>query len=344
MSNEKLLERHEFRQKALKRDNNTCIVPWCSEEADEVHHIIERSLWTDEGYYMGNAASVCNPHHKMAENNHIPPQAFWRWINENPVTPEDLSQDINKWGEEFETPPHQDLREYIKYPSTRHLPFSNWGDKDDTFFRTLDNFINKPLVILVKMDGGNATLVKDTDNPVRARNGKYAEHKSFDLLKKRYWDEDWFNRIPENLQVCGEWLYAKHSIHYGGTCEPECEDVGPELNDYFQIFGVFDTKYNTWLSWPEVEKWSKKLGVPTVPVLKKSVSFTKTNVLWNELLKLSRETVNKGHEGIVVRSKAPYHYGQFSKNVGKYVRENHVKTGEKHWSKRDIVTNKTRDK
>jgi hypothetical protein len=41
--------------------------------------------------------------------------------------------------------------------------------------------------------------------------------------------------------------------------------------------------------------------------------------------------VNQGHEGFIVRSMYPFHYGQFEKKLGKYVRPNHVTTDE-HWS------------
>jgi len=49
-----------------------------------------------------------------------------------------------------------------------------------------------------------------------------------------------------------------------------------------------------------------------------------------------------GHEGIVVRSKHPFHYDQIEQRLGKYVRPGHVKEDEKHWSKRPLVQNELR--
>jgi hypothetical protein len=56
---------------------------------------------------------------------------------------------------------------------------------------------------------------------------------------------------------------------------------------------------------------------------------------------MSQEVVEKGHEGIIVRSRYPFHYSQIDERLGKYVRPNHVEEGEKHWSKRDLKENIT---
>jgi len=341
-----LLSREAFRRQCLERDNGTCVVPWCSDDADEVHHIIERKLWSDEGYYMRNGASVCNPHHRLAEEDIIPPHAFWNWIGLEPLTPENLPTNITKWGDELDVPPWKELKEYIKYPSTGHLPFSPEHEHRRNDHQSVSQFADIPLVVLVKMDGSNATLVKDYDAPVRARNGSHADHESFDMLKQLYYEKDIHNTLPEHLQVAGEWLYAKHSIHYTDSDDCDCEDQGPALRDWFQVFGVFDTRYDLWLSWPAVERWADRIGFPTVPVVETGVY--EEWELWNgnagqpDLETLAKNTVNQGHEGIVIRSKHPYHYGQFEQRLSKYVRNNHVKT-EQHWSHGDVTPNETRE-
>jgi len=347
--------RNKFRESCLERDNGKCVVPWCDKEAVDVHHIIERSLWSDGGYIKPNGASVCSHHHKHAEETYIPPQAFWFWIGiKDPKLPENYDDtSIDKWGDQLESPPWKEHREYIKYPSTRHLPFSNIGDKDDTYHRSVDTFLNVPLVITHKMDGSNAMLIKDVDEPVRARNGREAEHESFSLLKDLYWDCNVYENIPETVQVFGEWLYAKHSIHYGCDCEDECVDVGPSLSDvvegdygtqaYFQVFGAYDMKYDLWMSWPKTEEIASRLGFPTVPVVKitqdDNGTYDKRNILYNDVYQKAQSIVQSGEEGLVVRSKYPFHYGEFKKRVGKYVRENHVKTDD-HWKFQNVTSNK----
>lgn len=349
--------RSQFRENCFERDSQTCIVPWCSRDALDAHHIIERSEWNNGGYIENNGASVCSPHHKAAEKNLIPPQAFWFWLGiDEPVTPEGMSYNVDKWGDKFDTPPWEEYRDRIKYPSTRHLLPLYWYDKettakerienDDTGVDSIENFVGIPLVITQKIDGGNCMLVNDVDNPVRARNGSKPEDTMRPLYRDGglYWQQEVNQKLPERLQVFGEWVYAKHSIHYGCDCDDECKDVGPSLSDltgiddersYFQIFGVYDKKFNLWLSWPEVETVSDKLGFPTTPVIysedsEDDATFTDASVAREELINYAREVIDDGGEGIVIRSKYPYHFSQFSLRVGKYVRENHVNSDE-HW-------------
>lgn len=344
------MTRQEFRDDCLDRDSDQCVVPWCLSKADDVHHILERSLWMDGGYVPDNGASVCNDHHRYAETNDIPPQAFWRWLGiEDPPLPGPVAgEHVDKWGNEFETPPWTDYRQEIKYPSSGHLPFSPEWDDTRADHREVEPFVDVPLVVTIKMDGGNAMLVRDGENPVRARNGRYADHQSFDMLKQLYWERGLYEEIPEHIQVFGEWLYAKHSIHYGCSCDPPCEDVGPGLDAYFQVFGVYDTRYDLWLSWPETERWAGRIGFPTTPVIDHSTSldqsmFEADHELYEVLPTLANSAVEAGHEGIIVRSKFPFHYGQFGQRLGKYVREGHVDPGEDHWKHRPLVQNERQE-
>jgi len=347
------MTRQDFRQECISRDGGICVVPSCGnggfdadpESEGDVHHIIERKLWDDGGYIPENGVTVCNYHHRLAERNIIPPQAFWRWLGiENPILPEGIdSMHVDKWGEKLEEPPWKEHRVNIKYPSTRHLPWSHERDTDDTAHREVQNFVDVPLIATVKMDGGNAMLVKDTENPVRARNGCQADKDHFDMAKQWYWDNDLYSKIPEHLQVFGEWLYAKHSIHYGCDCDEPCEDVGPELRDYFQVFGLYDTRYDLWLGWNNTMQFTHKHDLTLAPCATDNYyhmdEFDNSQEFWHFYYELSQKVVEQGHEGIVIRSAHPFHYGQIDERLGKYVRPGHVKEDEKHWSKRPTVQN-----
>ena len=353
------MSRTDFRQACVERDGGECLSPHCNNPvtADpdgpgEVHHIMERKLWSDGGYIPDNGASVCNECHRLAEDNIIPPQAFWRWAGiEDPPLPEGVRLDSDKWGEPLEQPAWQEHREYIKYPSTRHLPFSHEREADDTAHKEVDCFLDIPLVATLKMDGGNAMLVKDTENPIRARNGRQADKDHFDMAKQWYWDNNLYSKIPEHLQIFGEWLYAKHSIHYGCDCEEECEDVGPALRDYFQVFGVYDTRFDLWLGWIETKRVAQDIGLTMAQGAETAYDdsakapigeFDNRQEFWDYAWELSQNVVEQGHEGIVIRSALPFHYGQIGERLGKYVRPGHVKEDEKHWSKRPTVQNQLR--
>jgi len=358
--------REKFRKTVFGRDSNNCLVPWCENDADDAHHIIERELWNNGGYIPENGASVCNKHHKYAEDNSIPPQAFYMWAGiENPPLPEGVeNQDVDKWGEKFDTPPWEDLRDRIKYQSSRHLLPLYWHDntlaeerieRDDTGLDTVEDFVGIPLVITHKIDGSNCMIVNDVDNPVRARNGSSPTESMKEFYKPGglYWRQEVNPKLPDRLQVFGEWVYAKHSIHYGCDCDDTCEDVGPSLSEltdinddreYFQIFGVYDKVRNLWLSWPDTETVADTLGFPTTPVIycedkEDNATFETKTEARRKLIEYAHNVIDNGGEGIVVRSKFPYHYSQFGRRLGKYVRENHVKT-DKHWSHNDIIENK----
>jgi hypothetical protein len=363
------MSRASFREQVCDRDDGECLVYCCNENVTpdpdgpgEQHHIVERKLWEDGGYIPENGANVCNYHHRLAEKNVIPPQSLWRWAGiEDPPLPNIVAgrheaNDIDKWGEFLGTPPWQEYRDYIKYPSTRHLPFSHERDDDDTAHQQLDWAMGYPLVATVKMDGGNAMLVHDTDEPIRARNGRQANKEHFDMAKQWYWENSLYSEIPEYYQIFGEWLYAKHSIHYGCDCDEPCEDVGPALRDYFQVFGIYDTRYNLWLGWEETMDIAAEIGLTMTPPAREFYDgpfepsekyylgeFDNSKEFWQYAYDLSTSTVDAGHEGIVIRSAQPFNYGQMMERLGKYVRPGHVKEGEKHWSNRPLVQNNTKN-
>ncbi len=61
-----LLSREQFRNGVFERDNNQCVI--CKDPTDLVaHHIMERRLWSDGGYYISNGASLCEKDHILAE-------------------------------------------------------------------------------------------------------------------------------------------------------------------------------------------------------------------------------------------------------------------------------------
>jgi len=204
----------------------------------------------------------------------------------------------------------------VKYPRTFHLPWSPGATDDDRVLPDTKCFEEKEVIVTVKMDGENSTFYSDY---VHARSLEYDPHPSRSWVKALH-GQVGFN-IPENWRICGENIYAKHSIKY------------ENLESYFQLFSVWNDK-NICLSWDETKEWASLLGLAVVPVLYRGI--------WDE--KLIRDLYAPEYngdacEGYVVRIADSFHYRAFRTSVGKYVRSGHVTT-HGHWMRAKLEPNK----
>lgn len=224
-----------------------------------------------------------------------------------------------------------------KYPRTPHLPWSPGGTNDDKRLKNVTQFLNTPVVITEKMDGSNVTMTKKAIF-ARSHSGP-PTHESFNLAKSIHAEIK--TRIPENVSVFGEYLYALHSIAY------------KNLDGYFLIFGVREDTTGKWWSWDMVEEMAKELNQPTVPVLLKSTLEDVSGYkYWSTTFETEQQLKSQANleylfrnggkwendisEGYVVRLLGEF--TDFENSVAKYVRKNHVKTSE-HWSHQAIVKN-----
>jgi len=200
-----------------------------------------------------------------------------------------------------------------KYPKTPHLPWSPGLKNDDTLFEHLHALHGKQVVVTEKMDGENTTLYRDG---IHARSLDSRHHASRDWIKAAHGAIK--NGIPDRWRVCGENLYAQHSITY------------EELPSYFMVFNVWDDT-NVCLNWEQTCNWAELLGFPTVPVLYQGV--------WDpQAIKTEWISRPGNTEGYVVRVAESFHFRDFRKNVAKYVRANHIQTDE-HWMAKPVVPN-----
>lgn len=204
--------------------------------------------------------------------------------------------------------------ERFKYPRTPHLPWSEGATSDDKILTSTDHFNGKQVVITEKMDGENTTLYRDY---YHARSIDSRHHPSRTWVKQMH--ATIANDIPNDWRICGENLYARHSIAYSN------------LQSYFYVFSIWN-EVNNCLSWAETEEWADLLGLHTVPVLYKGI--------WNEE-QVRQNSFRFDHEaeGYVVRLAESFNYSNFSKSIAKYVRKNHVQT-DKHWMEVEVVPNK----
>jgi hypothetical protein len=208
-----------------------------------------------------------------------------------------------------------------KYPRSLHLPFSPGGTNDDKRLSSVDHFLDQDLVLTEKMDGSNVCLESAA---VFARSHSGApKHPSFDALKQMH--ASIRHLISEEVQVFGEWCYARHSIAYD------------QLPGYLLLFGI--RHRGLWCSWDEVQMWAEELGVPTVPELARS-SFSTAKELQEAVEGLAVQPSKCGgeREGVVVRRAGTFWDHDFPLALAKWVRKGHVQTDD-HWSSQAIVKN-----
>lgn len=204
---------------------------------------------------------------------------------------------------------------YFKYPRTPHLPFSEGVTDDDKRLSSDLHFeAFKEVVITVKMDGENTTVYPDGYCHARSIDSKHQPYHSY-LLRDI---QNWAYQIPPQMRVCGEYLYAKHSIAYDS------------LDAFFMAFSVWQN--NLCLSWENTMSVIETLGIHHVPV----IYIGKYNSEFVE--NLAKKVIEDGHEGIVVRNAAAFDRNDFEDNIAKYVRPNHVQT-DKHWQFAEIEPN-----
>lgn len=213
-----------------------------------------------------------------------------------------------------------------KYNRTFHLPWSPGGTNDDKRATSVERLIGQPIVITEKMDGSNTSL--EAEGCFARTHSGAPTHASFDGLKALHATIK--TKIPEAVQLFGEWCYALHSIAYS------------ELPGYFMLFGVRDLSYGSgeWASWQLVEMWSEEIGVPIVPVLFKGIVNSEKELKeLTESLMIQPSACDGIREGVVVRVADSFENKEFSQCVMKCVRANHIQTDE-HWKDQEIIKNK----
>lgn len=200
----------------------------------------------------------------------------------------------------------------FKYPRTRHLPWSPGAGRDDLFAEGIEPFIGQRVIVSEKMDGENTTLYSDH---VHARSVDSRHHPSRNWVKALHGRIAF--QIPEGWRLCGENLYAVHSIAYEA------------LPSYFMLFSIWDA-HNRCLDWDSTLEWADLLELRTVPVLYDGV-FDQD---WFDDFDCDTAT----SEGYVVRLADRFDFDAFGTSVAKWVRDGHVQTDE-HWMHKDVVPN-----
>jgi len=198
-----------------------------------------------------------------------------------------------------------------KYPRTFHVPWSEGCTSDDKRLENMDSFKGKQVAVTEKMDGENANIYSNYFH-ARSLDGRHHQSQAYakHIASK-------IGYLLGDLRVCGENMYAKHSIEYSN------------LEDYFLAFSIWDG--TRCLSWKEYITTIRILNLSTVPNLYQGIyDEKKIKTLFKD---------DGKSEGYVIRVMDSFELNDFSKSVAKFVRKNHVKT-DNHWKNQEIIKNK----
>lgn len=203
-----------------------------------------------------------------------------------------------------------------KYPRTHHLPWSDTiGPDGDHVLEDVSIFPNQEIVVTEKLDGENTTLYR-THLHARSLDGRH--HVSRDWIKS--WHAGIAHLIPPGWRVCGENMFALHSIRYTA------------LPSYYIVFNVHDG--TQFLAWDDVTAFCDERGFIAAPLLYRG--------RWDEKKVRACHTGTSrfggAQEGYVVRLERAFREDDFGCCVGKYVRPHHVQTG-KHWMLKPVEKN-----
>lgn len=336
------MNREIFRNKVFERDSYLCVI--CKDKAVDAHHILERRLWEDGGYYLDNGASLCSKCHVLAEQTIISCEEIREKAGiTNIILPDNLYEDerYDKWGNiilpndlrlrgplffdnsvsKILKPVLDQFTSLVKYPRTYHLPWSEVvSPKSDRVLSNIDHFIGKKVVVSIKMDGEQSSLYRKNYH-ARSIDGRH--HPSRSWLKNLH--STICCDIPEGWRVCGENLYAKHTIKYNN------------LKSYFYVFSIWD-ECNRCLNIKETKEWCDLLNLVHVPIIYEGIFFNEKYV--KELYNSSYN--NDPCEGYVVRLADSFYIKDFSKSVAKFVSRNFINDldDRHHWFFKKIILNK----
>jgi len=198
--------------------------------------------------------------------------------------------------------------------------WSEGATNEDKILTSHDHFVNQDVVVTLKLDGENTTIY--SDGYVHARS----------LCGRAHASQSWVRgkaaavapSLPPGYRICGENVYAKHSISY------------TSLTSFFYVFSLWEK--DVCLSWGDTVMWAAALGLPHVDVLYRG--------RWDARLIregcIGKNIYANEQEGYVVRMEDAFDMRAFPTRVAKFVRKDHVKT-DQHWKTAPIVPNTLRD-
>ncbi|CAM9714745.1 unnamed protein product [Ectocarpus fasciculatus] len=237
---------------------------------------------------------------------------------------------LQSWG--CDTIPQTTMPEeegMLKFPRTRHVVNMGAASRDDLVMddrEVLVVFLNHEVFVEEKIDGANMGI-SIRNNKLCAQNRSHfvtsAYHSQFKLLDKwlsKHADDLWRILDSDRYILYGEWVYAKHSIHY------------QQLPDWFVAFDMYDKLERKFWSRPRLQEHLEGTSIRLIPLVARR-SFSTVEEL-RALARVPSQFYDGPVEGVYLRRTD----GPWLSERGKIVRSDFI-CGNEFWSKGGIQAN-----
>jgi atypical dual specificity phosphatase len=223
------------------------------------------------------------------------------------------------------------MEDFFKFPRTRHIIDMGSVGRDDLVMdkKEAQVFFENPVVIEEKVDGANLGISITDDYKLKFQNRSHLVTGESAVQWKGL--EDWAKNHPgiwsiltsPDIVIFGEWMMAKHSIHY------------THLPDYFLAFDIYEKNTGRFLSHAEKSRRFEEAGLAQVPVLRQGVTT-------REQLIALLESKSSFRDGVVEGAYVRIDDAQYLVQRGKVVRSDFIATPDAHWTKAQFTKNVVR--
>jgi atypical dual specificity phosphatase len=226
-----------------------------------------------------------------------------------------------------------------KFPRTRHLFNIGSASRDDLILSSSDAeaFLqlsdpSTTVVVEEKVDGANLGISLDSSGAFKVQNrSHYVNSKSHAQFKKLdKWLDDHYEGLstildakssqPGRWILYGEWLFAKHSIHY------------TNLSDLFLAFDLFDTETSSFLSREALSERLEGTNIHQVNVIETEKPDEQS------LLDMVRSRQSSYYEGVIEGAYLRRQKDGKTIDRAKIVRSDFI-AGDEHWNRRGVIPN-----
>ncbi len=245
-------------------------------------------------------------------------------------SPDDLNYILGLW----QIPPIEITQEYsmdlVKFPRTRHLANIGGASREDLLLPAceVESYLNREIFIEEKIDGANMgiSIEPETWKVLFQNRSHYvtpnyaAQFKKLDLWKDMHQAELYEILEPGRHILFGEWVFAKHSIHYSN------------LPGYFIAFDLYDKLTGKFAGRKNLETLLAKTTIPQIRLIGSGKYSSIAGII--KLANSQSGYYSGPVEGVYVRICDDFHTVARAKIV-----RNDFICGDTHWSKSQCVEN-----